>query len=581
MQWRINRRELWHNLLETTTIAGVIGHMFRIAAWMTFIAAMLLLGPCEASAQQWPYHFGFKKSKDGSLPSIDGEGFKAVIEKHGAIFLGDTGKRVLYLTFDNGYENGYTSQILDTLKSRQVPAVFFVTGHYVKDQPDLVRRMVAEGHIVGNHSWNHPDLTRLTDEQIRTELNKVRDQVAAISGQKEMRFMRPPRGIFSERTLAVSKALGYTNVFWSVAYKDWDVRAQRGRDYAYRNVMSQLHPGAVILLHTVSRDNAEALADIIDGARKQGYEFRSLDELVPASPAMVPKNIAITRQGQIVANMALSDYLLPVFPLKREEQFERMVDELARKLYKPPQNAYIGPQGEIVDEQIGWRLDRNRFVDQLNLILYSGVAPSSMEAPLVAVYARVDGELLSTLRDKRIGSYTTYYNAGNRKRAHNITLAANSINNVVIFPDEMFSFNRTLGPRTSARGYKPAPVIVQGELSEGVGGGICQVSSTLFNAADRAGLDIVERYSHSRKVPYVLPGRDATVSWGGPDFVFRNPYNQPVLIRAHAANGRVYVSIYSTEALEHAPRQVPDVWNRLPREVRDSSFAGSGQRAGT
>ncbi|MDU5947576.1 MAG: polysaccharide deacetylase family protein, partial [Paenibacillus macerans] len=125
----------------------------------------------------------------------------------------------------------------------------------------------------------HPDMTTISDERIRDELERVKQETAKVTGRQEMKYLRPPRGIFSDRTLRVTKELGYTNVFWSVAYKDWDVKAQRGADYAYRQVVSQLHPGAVILLHSVSKDNAAALGSIIDEARRQGYEFKSLDEL--------------------------------------------------------------------------------------------------------------------------------------------------------------------------------------------------------------------------------------------------------------------------------------------------------------
>src|SRR5690606_37368315 len=119
-----------------------------------------------------PFHFGFKRSQNGSMPSIDQEGFKQIVENNGAIFLGDTTKKELYLTFDNGYENGYTVKILDVLKEKNVPAIFFVTGHYVKEQPDLLRRMAREGHLIGNHSWSHPDMTQLSNSNIVTELDR-------------------------------------------------------------------------------------------------------------------------------------------------------------------------------------------------------------------------------------------------------------------------------------------------------------------------------------------------------------------------------------------------------------------------
>ncbi len=225
------------------------------------------------------YHFGFKKSKDGQLASIAQEGFMDIIKKYDAIFLGNTEKKELYLTFDNGYENGYTEQVLDVLKEKKVPAIFFVTGHYVKTAPELLKRMVDEGHLVGNHSWSHPDMTRISETKIAEELEKVKGEVLQLTGQMQMNYLRPPRGIFNEQTLAASKKDGYTNVFWSIAYKDWEPKSQKGWKYAYDKVTAQLHPGAVILLHTVSKDNADALTQIIDEARKQGYQFKSLDQM--------------------------------------------------------------------------------------------------------------------------------------------------------------------------------------------------------------------------------------------------------------------------------------------------------------
>ncbi|GAA3404333.1 delta-lactam-biosynthetic de-N-acetylase [Paenibacillus hodogayensis] len=225
-----------------------------------------------------PYHFGFKKSRNGSPATIDEEGFKPVIDQYGAIFRKDDSRKVLYLTFDNGYENGYTARILDVLKEKRVPAVFFVTGHYIESQPELLKRMADEGHLIGNHSWSHPDMTQISDERITKELSQVKERVEVVTGQKEMLYLRPPRGIFSERTLAVSRNLGYTNVFWSVAYVDWDVKKQNGWKHAYDKVTSQLHPGAVLLLHAISSDNAGAMGAIIDYARQQGYEFKRLDE---------------------------------------------------------------------------------------------------------------------------------------------------------------------------------------------------------------------------------------------------------------------------------------------------------------
>jgi peptidoglycan-N-acetylmuramic acid deacetylase len=226
-----------------------------------------------------PIHWGFKRSTDHVPPSA-GKAYDNLLARYDSFYLGDTNKKELYLTFDNGYENGYTAQIMDVLKEKKVPAAFFVTGHYLKDQPDLVKRMVEEGHIVGNHSWHHPDFTQVSDKRLSKELRQVEEEFERLTGVQGLKYLRPPRGIFSERTLALSQKEGYMNVFWSLAYVDWKIDQQKGWTYAFDSITRQLHPGAVMLLHTVSRDNAEALAQVIDHLRKEGYEFRSLDDLV-------------------------------------------------------------------------------------------------------------------------------------------------------------------------------------------------------------------------------------------------------------------------------------------------------------
>lgn len=260
-----------------TALTGRKG--FLLALIGLFILQLAI--PLAVAAKGWnePIHWGFKRSTDHQPPQA-GEEMDALLEKYGSFYLGDTSKKEIYLTFDNGYENGYTAPILDVLKAKQVPAAFFVTGHYLKTEPALVQRMVREGHIVGNHTDRHPDLTRVSDERLREELLRVEEEFKRLTGEKGMGYLRPPRGIFSERTLALSSELGYRNVFWSLAFVDWQTDRQRGWRYAYRNIMEQIHPGAVILLHTVSRDNAEALARVIDDLRAQGYQFRSLDDLI-------------------------------------------------------------------------------------------------------------------------------------------------------------------------------------------------------------------------------------------------------------------------------------------------------------
>ncbi len=186
-----------------------------------------------------------------------------------------TKDKVLYLTFDCGYENGYTSKILDVLKEKKVNATFFCTLPQVKDEPELIQRMIDEGHIVGNHSVTHPSFAEISTSQIETEIKGMESYLKENFNYFEPYF-RFPMGEYSEVALDTVGSLGYTSVFWSLAYADWDLNNQKGAGFAHETVMSRIHPGAVILLHSVSPDNANALADIIDSARAQGYEFKSL-----------------------------------------------------------------------------------------------------------------------------------------------------------------------------------------------------------------------------------------------------------------------------------------------------------------
>lgn len=226
-----------------------------------------------------PIHWGFKKARNEQQAEA-GKEWDILIEKYDAFYKGDPNKKHLYLTFDNGYENGYTEKILDILKKEKVPATFFITGHYIKSASTLVKRMDKDGHIIGNHSWHHPDLTTVSDERLLDELEKVRLGTEKLTGKKSMAYVRPPRGIFSERTMSLAKQAGYTHVFWSLAFIDWHVNKQKGWKYAYDEVMKQIHPGAVLLLHTVSKDNADALEKIIKDLKKKGYTFKSLDDFM-------------------------------------------------------------------------------------------------------------------------------------------------------------------------------------------------------------------------------------------------------------------------------------------------------------
>jgi len=189
-----------------------------------------------------------------------------------------TKEKVLYLTFDCGYENGNTAVILDVLKEKQVPAAFFCTVDEMKGAPEVVARMIREGHIVGNHSVKHPSFADIDRARIAQEVIGADNYLRENFGYSAPYF-RFPRGEYNESALEAVASLGFTSVFWSCSYADWDVNAQKGAQYARETVLSRIHPGAVILLHSVSSDNAQAMAGIIDGARAMGYVFRNLTTL--------------------------------------------------------------------------------------------------------------------------------------------------------------------------------------------------------------------------------------------------------------------------------------------------------------
>jgi len=254
--------------------------------FLFFISILLLISLCGCSdtdmvAKGMDYStdrigWGLKKVEN-SQPEIPAS-WKELLKKYDGYYLGNTEEKVMYLTFDEGYENGYTAKILDVLKKTNTPAAFFVTGPYVEREQELIKRMVAEGHIVGNHTVNHPGMADISEAEITEELTKLNESFKKITNT-DMKFMRPPRGEFSERALATIKRNGYKTVFWSVAYADWNTDNQKGNDYAVNQVTKQFHNGAIILLHAVSKDNAEALEEIINIARSQGYTFKSLEEL--------------------------------------------------------------------------------------------------------------------------------------------------------------------------------------------------------------------------------------------------------------------------------------------------------------
>lgn len=220
--------------------------------------------------------WGIKRNDNHEQPDL-GSKNKELLEKYDGIAMGNKEKKLVYLTFDEGYEAGYTPKLLDILKQNNVKAAFFITAHYLNTQPELVQRMIDEGHIVGNHTVNHKSMPDLTDEQIKSEVMNLHTTIYEKYGY-EMKYIRPPKGEYSERTVNFTNTLGYKTVMWSFAYDDWDEKKQGREEYAKEKILKNIHNGAVILLHGNSKDNVNVLDYCIKEIKKMGYEFKSLDE---------------------------------------------------------------------------------------------------------------------------------------------------------------------------------------------------------------------------------------------------------------------------------------------------------------
>ena len=222
--------------------------------------------------------WGLSFRQEGSAP-IGSAGADALAALDGA-YLGDTSEPVIYLTFDAGYENGCTEKILDVLKKQEVPAAFFLVGNYLERNADLVRRMVSEGHTVGNLTMHHPDMSKISDKAaFQKELEDLEGLYKEVTGQDLPKYYRPPQGIYSQENLKMAQALGYKTVFWSLAYVDWNNNAQPSKEEAFSKLIPRIHNGAVVLLHSTSQTNAEILDELLTKWKEMGYRFGTLDEL--------------------------------------------------------------------------------------------------------------------------------------------------------------------------------------------------------------------------------------------------------------------------------------------------------------
>lgn len=271
-----------------------------LPAWLTlrnvvtivFLLAMFFLGrvlgkvsqekvPTSgmvSQTQNWGLGFG----ESGTQPTGNVSADKLV--EYDCYYVGEAEDKVIYLTFDAGFENGNTEPILDALKKHNAKGTFFVVGHYLETAPDLVKRMVEEGHTVGNHTYSHPDMSAISDkDSFIKELQDVEALYKEITGEEMVKYYRPPQGKFSVENLQMAQELGYNTFFWSLAYVDWYQNDQPTHEQAFDKLLSRIHPGAIVLLHNTSQTNGEIIDELLTKWEEMGYRFGTLDELLGSS----------------------------------------------------------------------------------------------------------------------------------------------------------------------------------------------------------------------------------------------------------------------------------------------------------
>lgn len=265
----------------------------KLAGTLGFLAAMFFVGRgaamlCEDSATKpvtnnsiaaqtdnWGLGFG----ADGTKPT--GNVTPDELKTYDAYYVGSGDDKVIYLTYDCGYENGNTAPILDALKKHNAPATFFVVGHFLETAPDLVKRMVEEGHTVGNHTYHHPDMSSISNlASFQKEVDDTAALYQEITGQEMTKYYRPPQGKYSTENLKMAKELGYHTFFWSLAYVDWNVDSQPTKEQAFDKLLTRIHPGAIVLLHSTSKTNGEIMDELLTKWEEMGYRFAPLSELL-------------------------------------------------------------------------------------------------------------------------------------------------------------------------------------------------------------------------------------------------------------------------------------------------------------
>ena len=257
---------------------------YLFLGFLVFISGMILAmavrhwGPPDALETASDGNWGLSFQTEGKPPvaNVSAEQLSA----YRACYADPTEEQILYLTFDAGYENGNTPMFLDALKKHQVPSAFFVVGNYLETSPELIKRMVEEGHIVANHTYHHPDMSKIQDQNtFLKELTDLEDLYQKITGTEMKKYYRPPQGKYSETNLQMAKDLGYTTFFWSLAYVDWYQDKQPSKEEAFKKLLGRIHPGAVVLLHSTSSTNAQILDELLSKWKEMGYTFGTIDSL--------------------------------------------------------------------------------------------------------------------------------------------------------------------------------------------------------------------------------------------------------------------------------------------------------------
>ncbi len=262
-------------LIFTAAFLLIVSFALQSFNKQTIVVASESTAPVIQQNSELRWGLSFQGSSNAPTPDFTAQ----ELAPYNAFYINENSQNTIYLTFDSGYENGNTAIILDSLLENNVKAAFFVVDDYIKENPDLVIRMISEGHIVGNHSYKHPNMAQLNEEDFKNELQNLEHSFFEITGKEISKFYRPPEGSFTFQNLQWASELGYKTVFWSLAYVDWDINNQPSKEYAFEKLLPRTHKGAVVLLHSASNTNAEILSDLIKIWKQQGYTFGDLSQL--------------------------------------------------------------------------------------------------------------------------------------------------------------------------------------------------------------------------------------------------------------------------------------------------------------